>query len=98
MRSSPPTMESAAEEDDLTIDRDRIEMEITPANPNQIALTQMIPTSLEMSTPEPLLWNEPSPRLTRELWLRTKMVAREAQIFKLNDLTHMSIDDDSDTT
>jgi hypothetical protein len=98
MRSSPPTMESAAEEDDLTIDGDRIEMEITPADPNQIAPTQVIPTSSEMSTPEPLPRNEPSPRPTRELRPRTKMVAREAQIFELNDPTHMSIDDDSDTT
>ena len=98
MRSSPPTMESAAEEDDLTIDGDRIEMEITPADPNQIAPTQVIPTSSEMSTPEPLPRNEPSPRPTRELRPRTKMVARAAQIFELNDPTHMSIDDDSDTT
>jgi hypothetical protein len=39
MRSSPPKIELVAEEDDLIIDGDRIEIEITPADPNQIALT-----------------------------------------------------------
>jgi hypothetical protein len=98
MCSSPPTMEPAAEEDGLTMDGDRIAMEITPAVRNQIIPTQAIPISSEMSTPEPVSQNEPSPRPTRELRPRTKLVTRVAQIFEPNDPTHMSIDDDSDTT
>lgn len=92
MRSSPPAMESAAEEDDLTTGGDQMEMVMTPADPDQITPTQVIPISSEMSTPEP------SPRPTRELRPRTKMVAKATQIFEPSDPTHMSIDDDSDTT
>lgn len=80
------------------MDGDRIEMEMTPADLDQIVPTQVIPISSQMSTPEPLSQNEPSPRPTRELRPRTKLVARAAQIFEPNDPTHRSIDDDSDTT
>ena len=69
-----------------------MEMVMTPADPDQIIPTQVILISSDMSTPEP------SPRPTRELRPRTKMVAKAAQIFEPSDPTHMSIDDDSDTT
>lgn len=92
MRSSPPAMVTAAEDEDLTTPGDQMETEMTPADPDQTTPTQVIPSSSEMSTPES------SPRPTRELRPRTKMVARAAQIFEPSDPTHMSIDDDSDTT
>lgn len=98
MRSSPPAMEPAAEKDDLTMDADQMETEVTPRDLDQIMPTQVIPISSEMSTPEPLSQNERSPRPTRELRPRTKMVAKAAQIFEPSDPTHMSVDDDSDTT
>lgn len=100
IRSSPPAMEPVAENDDLTMDGDQMDREKTPADPEQIIPTQAISISSEMSTPEPdpLPQNEPSPRRTRELRPRTKMVAKAAQIFESSDLTHMSVDDDSDTT
>ena len=92
MRSSPPVMESVAEEEDLTTSGDQMETEMTPADLDKIIPTHVIPISSEMSTPEP------SPRPTRELRPRTKMIARAAQTFEPSDPTHMSIDDDSDTT
>lgn len=92
MRSSPPAMKSAAEVEDLTTGGDEMEMGRTPADPDENIPTQVIPISSEMSTPEP------SPRPTRELRPRTKMVAKAAQIFEPSDPTHMSVDDDSDTT
>jgi hypothetical protein len=92
MRSSPPAMGSAAEGEDLTTGGDQMEIVRTPAGPDEIIPTQVIPISSEMSTPEP------SPRPTRELRPKTKMVAKAAQIFEPSDPTHMSIDDDSDTT
>jgi hypothetical protein len=103
MRSSPPAMEPVEEEEeeeeeDLIMNGDQMEMESTPTDPDRIIPTQVIPISSEMSTPEPLPQNEPSPRPTRELRPRTKLVARVAQIFEPSDPTHMSIDDDSDTT
>jgi hypothetical protein len=52
----------------------------------------VIPISSEMSTPEP------SPRPTRELRPRAKLVAKAARIFESSDPMHMSVDDDSDTT
>jgi hypothetical protein len=85
-------MQPEAEEEHLTMNGDRTEMEMTPADPDEIIPTQVIPISSEMSTPEP------SPRPTRELRPRTKMTAKEAQIFEPSDPTHMSVDDDSDTT
>ena len=92
MRSSPPAMESAAAEEDLTVGGDQMEIVTTPADAHGIIPTQVIPISSEMSSPEP------SPRPTRELRPRTKMVAKAAQIFEPSDPTHMSVDDDSDTT
>lgn len=92
MRSSPPAMETVAEDETPTTGGDQMEMEGTPANRNHISLAQVIPISSEMSTPEP------SPRPTRELRPRTRMMARAAQMFESSDPTHMSVDDDSDTT
>ena len=92
MRSSPPAMEPAAEGEDLTTDGDQMEMVRTPNDPDEIIPTQVISISSEMSTPEP------SPRPTRELRPRVKMVAKAAQIFESSDPMHMSVDDDSDTT
>ena len=92
MRSSPPAMESVAEKDDLTMGEDGIGTETTPADPDQIVPSQVIPISSEMSIPEP------SPRPTRELRPRAKLIAKSAQIFEPSDPTHMSIDDDSDAT
>lgn len=92
MRSSPPAMESVAEDEDLTTSGDQMETEMTPAHLDKITPTHVVPISSEMSTPEP------SPRPTRELRPRTKMIARAAQTFEPSDPTHMSVDDDSDTT
>lgn len=79
-------------EEYLTMNGDRTEMEMTPADPDEIIPTQVIPISSEMSTPEP------SPRPTRELRPRAKLVAKATRIFESSDPTHMSVDDDSDTT
>jgi hypothetical protein len=92
MRSSPPAMEKAAEGAGLTTGGDQMEMVMTPADPDEIIPTQVIPISSEMSTPEP------SPRPTRELRPRAKLVAKAARIFESSDPMHMSVDDDSDTT
>ena len=92
MRSNPPAMESAAEEEDLTMCGDQMQIVMTPADRDQIIPTQVIPISSEMSTPEP------SPRPTRELRPRAKLVAKATLIFESSDPTHMSVDDDSDTT
>jgi len=92
MRSSPPAMESAAEQEDLTTGGDQMEIVMTPADPHEIIPTQVVPISSEMSSPEP------SPRPTRELRPRAKLVAKTARIVESNDPTHMSVDDDSDTT
>ena len=85
-------MESAAEGEDLTTGGDQMEMVMTPADPDEIIPTQVIPISSEMSSPEP------SPRPTRELRPRAKLVAKTVQIFESSGPTHMSVDDDSDTT
>lgn len=53
MRSSPPAMESVAEGEDLTTGGDQMEMVRTSADLDEIIPTQVIPTSSEMSTPEP---------------------------------------------
>lgn len=98
MRSSPPAMAMVAEDDDLTTGGDQMEAEMTPADRSHISPTQVIPISSEISTPEPLPQNEQATRTTRELRPRTRMIARAAQIFEPSDPTHMSIDDDSDTT
>ena len=92
MRSSPPAMESAAAEEDVTVGGDQMEIVTTPADPHGIVPTQVIPISSEMSSPEP------SPRPTRELRPRAKLVAKVARIYEPSDPTHMSIDDDSDAT
>ena len=85
-------MEKAAEGEDLTMGGDQMEMVMTPADPDEIIPTQVIPISSEVSTPDP------SPRPTRELRPRAKLVAKAVQIFESSDPTHMSVDDDSDTT
>ena len=98
IRSSPPAMETLAEDEDLTTGGDQMEMEMTPADRSHTSPTQVIPISSEMSTPEPLPQNEQASRTTRELRPRTRMIARASQIFETSDPTHMSVDDDSDTT
>lgn len=92
LRSSPPAMGPAAEEENFTMDGDQIEMVMTPADPDETIPTQVILMSLEMSTPEP------SPRPTIELRPRAKFIAKAAQIFEPSDPTHISIDDGSDAT
>ena len=85
-------METAAEDEELTTSADQMETDMASADLDQITPTHLVPISSEMSTPEP------SPQPTRELRPRTKVVAKAAQIFEPSDPTHMSIDDDSDTT
>jgi hypothetical protein len=97
IRSSPPAMELAAEQDDASIQGDQVDMEVTPADSDQDSPSQVIPISSEMSTPEPLPRSQSIPQPTRELRPRTKLFARATQNPSLNDPTHMSIDDDSDT-
>jgi hypothetical protein len=98
MRSSPPAMESTAGQDDLSREEDQAEMETTPAEPEQASSSEVISISSDMSTPEPLPQDRPSPRPIRELRPRTKMTARASQILSPDDPTLMSVDDDSDTT
>lgn len=92
MRSSLLAIGSVAEGEDLTTGGDRMEIVRTPADPDEFIPIQTILISSEMSIPEP------SPRPTRELRPRTKIVAKAAKIFEPSDPTHISIDDDSDTT
>ena len=98
MRSSPPAMESAAGQDDLSDHGDQADITMTPADPGQATQAQAIPTSSDRNTPEPLPQSQPSPRQTRELRPRTKQFARATQILSSSDPTHMFVDDDSDTT
>jgi hypothetical protein len=76
MRSSPLAMESAAEQDDLSIERYQAEMEVTPADPDQASPLLVIPIPSDVSTPEPLPQSRLSPRPTRELRPTTKWIAR----------------------
>jgi len=98
MRSSPPAMEAAAEQDDLSTEGDEVDMEMTPADPIQAIPSQVIPISSDMSTPGPLPQSQPSPRPIRGLRPRTRLIARASQILSPDDPTHMHVDDDSDTT
>jgi hypothetical protein len=98
MRSSPPAMETATEQDGPSIQADRTEMEERSTDPDQITPVYVVPISSDMSTPEPLPRSQPSPRPTRELRSRAKPLARATQILSSSDPTHMSVDDDSDTT
>lgn len=65
MRSSPPAMESAAEEVERTMDGDQIGTETTPAVRDQIIPSRVFSIPSDMSTPEPLPPKEPSPRPTK---------------------------------
>ena len=85
-------MERVAEDEELTTSADQMETDRTSADLDQTTQTHVVPISSEMSTPEP------SPRPTRELRPRTKMIARVDQILEPSDQTHMSVDDDSDAT
>jgi hypothetical protein len=85
MRSSPPAMESAAEQDDLSIERDQAKIEMTPADSDQASPLLVIPIPSDVSTPEPLPQNRSSPRPTRKLRPRTKLIARATQIFSSDD-------------
>lgn len=98
MRSSPPAMETAPEQDDSVIQEDQAEMEVTPTDSGQATVMHLIPISSKNSTPEPLPRDQPSPRPTRELRPRTKHFVRMTQVLSSSDPTHMSVDDDSDTT
>jgi hypothetical protein len=73
-------------------------MEERSTDPDQITLVYVVPISSDVSTPEPLPRSQPSPRPTRELRSRAKPLARATQILSSSDPTHMSVNDDSDTT
>lgn len=62
MRSSPLAT-PAARQDDLPVEEDQAEMETTSAEPEQLSSPQAIPISSDMSTPEPLPQDRPSPRV-----------------------------------
>jgi hypothetical protein len=98
MRSSPPAIEAITEQGHPSIQEDQVEMEITPADPDQASTSQVIPISSDTNTPEPLLQSHSSSRPTRELRLRTKLIARITQNLSFDDSNHMSVDDDSDST
>lgn len=98
MRSSPPAMEMAIGQGDRSIEGDQVETGTTHADRDRTSPPRVIPISSNNGTPEPLPESQLSPRPTRELRPRTKQFVRAAQITSSDDPTHMSIDDDSDTT
>lgn len=98
VRSSPPAIEAAPEQEGSVIQEDQAEMEVMPADSGKATPLGLTPISSNNSTPEPLPRDQTSPRPTRELRPRTEHFARATQILSSSDPTHMSVDDDSDST
>lgn len=95
MRSSPPTMDTELDEDDLPTQGGQMEMDATPPESERTTEPDAIETSSNIDVHPTRLRDQSLPRVVKGARSSTEFFTGPTQPHSSSDQTHMSIDDDS---
>jgi len=95
IRSSPPTMDTELEQDDLPSQGGQTDMDSTPSESERAKVTDAIAISSNIDVHSIMPRDQSLPRLGKEVRSLTKSFIEATQPYSSSDPTHMSIDDDS---
>jgi hypothetical protein len=98
IRSSPPTMSTELDQDDLPTQGGQMEMDTTPSDSETTTPTDTIEISSNIDVHPIMPRDQSLPRLVKEVRSFTESLTGATQPRISSDQTHMSIDDDSAST
>jgi hypothetical protein len=93
--SSPPTMDTELDQDDLPTQGGQMEMDATLSNSETATPTDAIEISSNIDVHPKMRRDQSLPRLVKEVRSFTESLTGATQPYSSSDPTHMSINDDS---
>ena len=98
IRSSPPTIDTELDQDDLPFQGGQTEMDATLFELERAMPTEAIAISSNIDVHPIMPWDQSLPRLVKEVRSLTESFTGATQLHISSDQTHISIDDDSTST